>query len=122
VKRTELKRGKPLKRSGGLRRTGQLPPMSKKRRQALPDRDACREAVLTRDSYRCRAACVVPDVACGGQLDVHEIIPRSAWPDGWLVAENCLTVCRAHHTWIGFHPTKAAELGLHAFSWDRERM
>jgi hypothetical protein len=121
VKRASIRRGKPLKRSGELRRTGNLPPMSKKRRDALPNRAAFRESVLNRDSFRCQAATLVPDVACSGQLDVHEIIPRSAWPDGWLVADNCLTVCRAHHTWIGFHPRKAADLGLHAFSWDRDR-
>ena len=119
MKRTTLKRNTPLKRGGMLRRTGQLPATSKKRRAALPNRAACRETVLIRDSYRCQAASLVPEVTCSGQLDVHEIIPRSVWPDGWLVADNCVTVCRGHHTWIGFNPTAAAELGLHKFSWDR---
>lgn len=60
-----------------------------------------------------------PPRACGGRLDVHEIIPRSAWPDGELVESNCLLVCRRHHDWIDDNPEPAHLLGLHGFSWER---
>lgn len=56
---------------------------------------------------------------CGGELDVHEIIPRSVWKKGYLVIENCLLVCRAHHDWIDDNPEDARELGLHRYSWER---
>lgn len=56
---------------------------------------------------------------CSGPLDVHEIIPRSAWPKGYLDPGNCILVCRRHHNWIGDHPRSAALVGLHKFSWDR---
>lgn len=75
------------------------------------------EQVKDRDGHRCRAERIVPQVRCEGPLDVHEIIPRSAWRDGYLVAKNCLTVCRKHHDWIGDNPTEAHRLGLHGFSW-----
>lgn len=52
-------------------------------------------------------------------LDVHEIIPRSAWPDGELVESNCVLICRRHHIWIDQHPELAHEIGLHGFSWER---
>jgi hypothetical protein len=57
---------------------------------------------------------------CGGPLDVHEIIPRSVWPDGDLVESNCVLICRVHHDWIGDHPAEAHRLGLHGFSWERK--
>lgn len=60
------------------------------------------------------------DPMCAGPLDVHEIIPRSAWRDGDLDPDNCVLVCRRHHDWIGNHPLQAAELGLHGFSWQRK--
>lgn len=60
-----------------------------------------------------------PDIKCWSILDVHEIIPRSAWPDGELVEENCVLICRRHHIWIDQHPELAHEIGLHGFSWER---
>lgn len=60
-------------------------------------------------------------VRCGGPLDAHEIIPRSVWPDGELVASNIIVVCRIHHAWIGDHPKWAHELGLHGFSYERPK-
>ena len=52
-------------------------------------------------------------------LDVHEIIPRSAWPDGELVESNCILVCRRHHHCIDDHPDLAHQMGLHGYSWER---
>lgn len=75
------------------------------------------EEVRRRDRS-CRATCVM-EVACGGPLDVHEIIPRSAWALGYLDADNCALVCRRHHDWIDLHPDEAHEIGLHRESWER---
>lgn len=58
-------------------------------------------------------------VRCGGPLDPHEVIPRSVWPDGELVLENVMMVCRRHHEWIGDNPAHAHALNLHGFSWER---
>lgn len=83
--------------------------------------------VLARDRYRCQAYTKLVallerftgPITCAGELDVHEIVPRSIWPDGELVDENCVAVCRRHHEWIDAHPALAHEAGLHGFSWDR---
>jgi len=77
------------------------------------------ERVMRRDGYVCRAVELVPEVTCGGEADVHEIIPRSAWPGGWLIESNAILVCRRHHEWIGDHPNLAHDLGLHGYSWER---
>jgi hypothetical protein len=106
-----------------------LRPVSPKRRANLTVRAEIRAQVLERDDYLCqfwtRAKSLdlmnlphVP-IACGGPLDVHEIIPRSAWADGYLVVDNCIAVCRRHHDWIGDYPELAAEHNLHGYSWDR---
>lgn len=81
-------------------------------------RNRLREQVYARDQNRCRADRLVPSVRCGGELDVHEVIPRSAWKAGYLVLWNCLTICRQHHDWIGAEPTEAHRLGLHGYSWE----
>lgn len=105
-------------------------PISKKRKAALPERKAVREAVLERDGYECQfwahareqlSGITDPDIplACGGQLEVHEVIPRSAWAAGWLVPANCKTLCSRHHQWVTEHPTLAHEIGLHGFSHER---
>jgi hypothetical protein len=78
-------------------------------------------AVRARDLSRCTAAPRVPEVLCQGPLDVHERIPRSAWPGGDLVIDNCILVCRAHHDWIDDNPKLAHDLHLHGYSWEIPR-
>lgn len=95
-----------------------------KRTQARRDthRAARREVVdaaRDRDKNRCQAEHLVDEIRCGGPLDPHEIIPRSAWPAGDLDLDNVTIVCRRHHDWIDDHPAGAHELGLHRFSWER---
>ena len=76
--------------------------------------------VLERDGWECQADHdQMPGAVCGGQLDVHEVIPRSAWALGYLVASNCVTVSRRCHEWISANPEAAHTLGLHGHSWDR---
>lgn len=71
------------------------------------------------DSVRDDLLATNPPRACGGKLDVHEVIPRSAWAAGQYEESNCLLVCRRHHDWIDDNPEMAHVLGLHGFSWER---
>lgn len=109
-----------------------MSPMSAKRRAALPERAAVKQAAHERDAWLCqfwnfydRAAqddhglphmAALP-LACGGNLEAHEIIPRSAWSDGWLCLANISSLCSRHHQWVTDHPAAAASFGLHAYSW-----
>lgn len=102
-----MRRGRPPRR------------VSAKRFAERPSRQAVVEQVFARDRT-CQAAGKVPGVACRGPLDPHEIIPRSAWGQGYLVAENVIVVCRAHHDWIDDNPKLAHEVGLHGYSWERD--
>lgn len=92
---------------------------SKKREDEEAQRAAVVKAVRKRDAWTCQAKDAVPEVHCSGPLDVHEIIPRSAWRAGYLVVDNCILVCREHHDWIGDHPDEAHGYGLHGYSWER---
>jgi hypothetical protein len=75
-------------------------------------------AVHARDRW-CQGRDRVPSVACGGPLDVHELIQRSLWPAGYLDESNCLLLCRAHHRWIDSNIALAHEVGLLRRSWER---
>lgn len=65
----------------------------------------------------CEARELVPDVACAGPLDAHEVLTRGR--GGSIVdPANIILVCRFHHSWIDDHPAEAAALGLVRHSWD----
>lgn len=92
---------------------------SKKRQ----DEDAARQALCKRVRARdrtCQAKGKLPH-RCSGPLDVHEIIPRSAWRKGYLVDDNCILICRTAHDWVGDNPDAAHLIGLHGYSWERPR-
>lgn len=95
-----------------LRRRQPLRAMSRKR---MAERAARAEVVrIVRERDRtCQAAALVPEVQCSWPLDVHEIVPRSVWRHGYLEADNCVLICRAHHDWIGANPAAAERLALH---------
>ncbi len=112
MKRSPLRRGAPPKRTGRPRAR------SKRRESEAAERRAVVELVHRRDRT-CRAAAVVPEVECRGPLDVHEVIPRSAWAAGYLVPSNAKLVCRSHHSWIGDYPAEAKVRGLRGSAWDR---
>ena len=104
-----------------------MKPISNKRRALLPQRAAVKQAAHDRDGWRCQFwhrmnltlhASAAP-LACSYGLEAHEIIPRSAWRDGWLVLDNIITLCPRHHAWVGDHPEKAHAAGLHGFSYER---
>lgn len=114
-----IRRRKPIARSiTPIDRGGRPKGISTKRRERQPERTAVVDAAWERDGGRCQARLYVPSVRCAGQLDPHEIIPRSAWAAGAYVLDNVLMVCRAHHDWIGDNPKLAHEAGLHGFSWE----
>lgn len=138
-RKAPMKRGKPPKR------TGPLAAMSPKKRAKARRRREVVAEVFDRDGHTCQAAglAVLPwqrmvlrrarrvgrqsivtglvnlPATCGGPLDPHEIIPRSAWADGDLEASNVISVCRSHHDWIDLYPEAAALFGLHGYSWQR---
>lgn len=94
-----------------------LAPRSPKRIAEDAERKAVVRLVRERDRV-CQANAIVFDVSCAGPLDVHEVIPRSAWRAGYLDPANCILVCRAHHDWIGANPDQAHAFGLHGYSWE----
>lgn len=112
-----------------LKRWKHLSPMSRRARAKHTERKIVVAIVKRRDlvcqfSNRMTALAglglnVGVPVECSGPLDVHEVIPRSVWPDGELEPSNCVLVCRRHHQWIGDHPDLAHEMGLHGYSWER---
>jgi hypothetical protein len=106
-----LKRSPMPPRKTPLRSRARLKPMSVKRRRDLVKRKAVREFVLGRDGG-CVARDKLPQIACSGVLDVHELVRRSQWRAGWLVADNAIVLCRAHHDWCHAHPLEARNLGL----------
>lgn len=120
TRRQPLPRGKPLAPGAPLRRKtalraktppepsrsplargARLAPVSKRRRAALPTRAEVRRQVLARDGgcvarrYGWTDRCWHP--ADEATLDVHEVVPRGRWRAGWLVPDNCVTLCRKHH-------------------------
>ncbi|HEY3484295.1 MAG TPA: hypothetical protein VGK49_02875 [Ilumatobacteraceae bacterium] len=114
MKRSSIKRGtKRLQRHTPLRK------MSAKRARLLKLRRAVRAEVLERDGFTCQAREVLPDIACEGRLDVHELVRRSQWSEGWLYAPNCKTVCRAHHEFVTARPEVGHAVGLVIWSWER---
>lgn len=119
MERAPLKRTEGPKRTAGLTAGGRLPVESARRKASKPLRAIVRERVAERDGHRCRAAALVPSVRCGGPLDVHEVVPRSAWPGAELDERDCVLVCRCHHEWVGAHEIEAAALALHGYSWQR---
>jgi hypothetical protein len=107
-----------------VKRGGPINPQSPKRRSQQATRDAVIEAVLDRDRG-CRGVGLIPNHVCGfipgrKALEVHEVIPRSAWAEGYLVESNCVALCAVAHNWVDANPSAAHEVGLHKFSWERE--
>lgn len=117
-------RAKALARSRETRRKP-LASRSQKRIDEAPEREAVLAAVVERDGGGCFAHDLVPALRCGSPwhdrptLEGHEVIPRSVWPGGHLVAENVRMVCQNHHDWIGDEPDLAHDVGLHGYSWER---
>lgn len=111
-----IRRRKPIARS-----RKRIPFRSEKTAGRLDERIAVVDQAWARDRGLCRARPLVGG-RCGGPLDAHEIIPRSAWREGQFVVANVVMVCRTHHRWIDDHPAEAHAVGLHGFSYERLRI
>jgi hypothetical protein len=90
---------------------------SARRRAETSARAEVRRIVADRDRT-CRGALIVPEVTCGGPMDVDEIAPRGVRPGGHLDPDNCQLLCRAHHDWKHAHPADAHARGLRRWSWE----
>lgn len=86
-------------------------PVSRRRARQARTRAEVVRIVRERDRT-CRARWIVPEVACRGEGDVHELVQRSLWPAGYLEPANCILLCRAHHDWIDDHIDEAHDLDL----------
>ena len=104
---------------------------SKRRAAQIPERKRIVEQALARDNYRCQwfrfidghpfdstEVATLPLGCSYGTPEVHEIIPRDAWRDGYLVLDNTICLCAAHHHWVTDHSKLAAKIGLHRYSWE----
>ncbi len=112
MKRSAIKRGKPLAR--GKR----LSPRSAKREAEAAERFVVRERVFARDGHQC----VVPRLAalagvasavvgaCFGPLTYHHLKKASA--GGPYTVDNGASTCAFHNGWIEDHPYLARSLGL----------
>lgn len=63
----------------------------------LLTRDEFREAVFSRDGYKCVFCGKAAEQTPEGKLDAHHIIERRLWPDGGYYLDNGATVCEEHH-------------------------
>jgi hypothetical protein len=113
-RRTTLTRGKPLRRVSVRR----LSESAERRRVLAAVRDRDGDGCFASRRIQARPTVEAPRT-CAGPLDGHEVIPRSAWPGGHLIAWNVRLVCRRHHEWIHANPVTAVTLGLLSKSWDR---
>lgn len=102
-----------------MKRT-RLRPVSRKRRSETKARAEVRRVTFERAGYQCQAREVWLDIECGGPLDCHEIVARSAYPGGHLDPSNTLALCRRHHDAVDAEPLKAAAKGLKRWSWERK--
>lgn len=130
-----MKRSGPLKRSPMPRSTkpmkrSRLAPMSEKRREQIPARQACVAAVIKRDGgclfWRrfndsggeardllrlCPPGLQVSRCSYPWVLDAHEPARRSHGADP-TNPDECVCLCRYHHTYVHEHPAIGRLLGL----------
>ena len=126
MKRSPLRRGTSTLTRTPLARIG------RKKRNKAAARSYCRDIVQLRDKNECQfkyfvmqaiidrhvTSAELADEAtgvtpCWGPLDVHELVARSVWPDGDLEPENCVLLCRAHHSWLDDNRLVAEALRLY---------
>lgn len=78
----------------------------------LPIRAEVRRLSLERAGHRCEMAALVPEVKCGGLLEVDEFEGRGVNPGAHLDAAFTRVACQLHHRWKTEHPALALERGL----------
>jgi len=134
LKRTPLKRGKPLKARSTLKPRKKTEGEAKPRKKLRP-RSAKQEKVyekrrplvakLLSERQWCEACPVfaahdgVVTYRRRRSTDVHELVRRSQ--GGSILDEaNCMTVCRPCHRRIGEYPQLAFDLGLAKRGFERD--
>jgi hypothetical protein len=108
-----------VRRGGPLKRTP-LTRIGRKKKSKAGARAALRERVWQRDC-QCQfhrycynsGISFTPLFRCVDSLDVHEIVPRSVWPDGDLDDSNGVLLCRHHHEWLDSNRELAEQIGLY---------
>lgn len=110
LKRSALKRGKPLQAKTGLKRGNtRLKPISDAKRAQKPARNALTQKVFERDSFTCQIASLVAE-PCFGRLTPHHLKKESQ--GGPHTMSNVIAACVFHNDWVEDHPTQAKALGL----------
>ena len=97
---------------------GRLPPMSRKRLDALDERREVVELVRRRDRT-CRATHAPGP--CGGPLDAHEVVSRAVWSGSWLEERAIVLLCRRHHEMVTDWTVLGQALGLVVPRWAFDR-
>lgn len=121
VKRSELRRGKPLERgTKRLARGKPLRQIGRRARAQADEREAMRQTVLAETGGVCVARVLLPEVECWGGTEIHELCERSTRPGVHLEAEFGVSCCHAHNSAINDRPTRAREVGLTFYSWQAE--
>jgi len=110
-----LRRNSPLKATQGLKRTGRLNPVSKKRARQLAKRRQVIDELLKHRTI-CEASTRIANVDRNHRCfripwDVHEPLTRAR---GGSITDpaNMMVVCRPCHDWIHAHPKLATQVGL----------
>ena len=111
-----MKKGGPLKRFKPLVTRSRLPARSRKRQQVMVERRAL-VARLLAEKPHCEAR--IEDRCTRWSVDVHEIISR-ARGGSILDPANCMTLCRACHSFITDNPQWAYNAGFSRHSWERD--
>lgn len=115
-RRTPMKRGAPLKRSGRLK------PRSDKRKNEAEQRALVLDVVRHRQGGLCAFVESVPEIRCAYYhdrpgLEGDERKSRARYPGGHLDPANVQMICPAHHDWKTSHDAEAQARGLSEASW-----
>lgn len=125
MKRSPLHRGTAELRRTRIARVGRVAKSRRRARAAVVvavhERDVCCQFIghVIGDGSVFLQAFLAHELTCSADLEVHEIIPRSAWPAAELEVSNAVLLCGRHHRWVGDHPRLAHEVGLHGYSYER---
>lgn len=107
LKRSGIKRFKPMKRSGFKRVPGTAPTL--KAKPESPRMRRFKREVRERDNFTCQFP------GCGRyskHIDVHHVAKRSQRPDLKFTISNGICLCREHHGWTNTHHDEAVARGL----------
>jgi hypothetical protein len=95
MKRTALKRGKPIERRSRLARRTVLRKIGRRTAGLIQQRSAFRRDIMLRDQ-RCQLAAIAGS-ECSGRLEVSHVQPQGTYPELRFLADNVLLACHHHH-------------------------